>query len=291
MDQILPIAPGPRATAEDIVLLRQIEGIRLALRLFDRQLEASAKAVAKGTPQQRAFDTSCQKFLDSLSSLRSGDRLDQIRRQVGKTEPEPTSPPNKVQETAQTSGDQPAEQPNGDSSATLTPYDRAQLLVDKEAVEARTKYENDRTVLLDKLKQIQDAERPVEEKPQILEGLNTIESWYSKTWKRLESGARGAEILREIEETTRKSKKRRGRSHRPRTRTSSPKVRIKRNSSAHEFLRAIRELDREAQRQARIAREHRDFETMLKAHPYKNNSVPHDRVYLTSGFRNPRAKT
>lgn len=280
MDQMPPIAPGPRATAEHIVLLRQIEGIRLALRLFDRQLEASAKAAANGTPQQLAFDTSCQKFLDSLSSLRSGDRLEQIRSEVEKT----------VQETAQPSANQPVEKPVGDSSAALTPYDRAQLLVDKEAVEARTKYENDRTALLDTLKQIQDGELPAEEKPQILEGLDTIESWYSKTWKRLESGARGAEILREIEETTRKSKKRRGRSHRPRTRTSSPKVRIKRNSSAHEFLRAIRELDREAQRQVRIAREHRDLETMLKAHPYKNNSVPHDRIYLTSGFRNPRAK-
>ncbi|WP_143111772.1 hypothetical protein [Corynebacterium sp. NML130628] len=136
--------------------LKQIEGVRLALRLFDRQLEASAKATANGTPQQRAFDTSCQKFLESLSSLRSGDRLEQIRGKVEKT----------VQEKAQPSGDQPAEKPDGDSSATLTPYDRAQLLVDKEAVEARTKYENDRTVLLDKPKQIQEGELPAEEEPE-----------------------------------------------------------------------------------------------------------------------------
>lgn len=280
MDQMPPILPGPRATTEDIVRLKQIEGVRLALRLFDRQLEASAKATANGTPQQRAFETSCERFLERLSSLRTGDRLEQIRGEVE----------TPVQETAPPSDNQPVEKPDGDSSATLTPYDRAQLLVDKEAVEARTKYENDRTVLLNKLKQIREGELPAEKKPQILEGLDTIESWYSKTWKRLESGARGAEILHEIEETTRKSKKRRGRSHRPRTRTSSPKVRIKRKSSAHEFLRAIRELDQEAQRQARIAREHRDLETMLTAHPYRNNSVPHDRIYLTSGFRNPRAK-
>ena len=79
MDQIPQIVPGPRATTEEIVRLKQIEGIRLALRLFDRQLEASAKATANGTPQQRAFETSCQKFLESLSSLRSGARLEQIR--------------------------------------------------------------------------------------------------------------------------------------------------------------------------------------------------------------------
>ncbi|MCT1664474.1 hypothetical protein M3B15_07735 [Corynebacterium sanguinis] len=55
MDRIEPIPPAPKAQAEEIITLRQIEAIRVKLRLLDRQLEASAQAAASGTPQELAF--------------------------------------------------------------------------------------------------------------------------------------------------------------------------------------------------------------------------------------------
>lgn len=306
MDRINPIPPGPKATIDDVMRLRQIEAIRLSLRLFDRQLEASAKASANGTPQQLAFDNACRKFLDSLSSVRFGERYQEIQDRVaesfGPSEPQAVAAPRqdrnrrsattrrapqrvKPSDTTQTIGENDSE-----VSSTLTPYDRAQLLVDQEAVTARSQYEADRSVLLEKLKKIRDGELSAEEKPEVLEKLNLVEREYSRIWKRLESGARGAEILKEVEKSSRRSNSARKKSSSSGKQKRFPKTRIKRNSTLDQFTQAIRELDREAARQERIASERRELQTMVQSHPYRNNSVSHDRIYLTSGFRNPRAK-
>ncbi|MCT1414645.1 hypothetical protein [Corynebacterium sanguinis] len=324
MDRIEPIPPAPKAQAEEIITLRQIEAIRVKLRLFDRQLEASAQAAASGTPQELAFKTACTKFLDDLSSIRFGLRSEEIRNQVKKSLPnsdpasarEPSvhltapggqqkknNPAKKVSGGSPRSdyAEQPAppkrvkpspdsDTPAGESSkktAKFTPLDRAQLLVDREAVDARLAYEEERTVLLEKLKAIRDGDLDAGLKPEVLSQLDEVEKNYSSIWRRLESGVRGAEILASITKTKRKTGKKRGGRNQQ---APPPRTRIKRNSSSNDFVRAIRALDREAREQARLAAQHREFKSMVQSHPYRPNSVAADRVYLTSGFKNPRAR-
>lgn len=293
MDRILPIPPGPKTTAEDLVRIRQIEAIRLSLRLLDRQLEASAKAAANGSPQHLAFKNACEKFLAELADIRSGERYQKIHAQVAKSMPPPESSialeSDKPDKVVDAEGQIDLVEPN-EASVTLTPFDRAQLLVDKEAIEAREKYESDRTFLLEKLQQIQEGNLPAEEKAGVLEGLNLVEGWYSKIWRSLESGARGAEILRDIEKSTRSSsegkRKTQGTSNRP----HAPKTRIKKKSSLNQFQAAIRKIEQEERQQARMAAQRRELQGIVQSRPHRNNSTSHDRVYVTSGFRNPRAK-
>lgn len=324
MDRIDPIPPEPKATAEEIITLRQIEAIRVRLRLFDRQLEASAKAAASGTPQHLAFQTTCTKFLDDLSSIRFGLRSEEIRNQAKRSLPnsDPTTErgssvhltaPGEQQTKSIPAKDvcgraprsdyaeppAPAKRlkPSPDSGAPaderskkkpkLTPLDRAQLLVDREAVDARLSYEEERTVLLGKLKAIRAGTLGAALKPEVLSQLDEVEKNYSSVWRRLESGIRGAEILASITKTKRKTGKKRGGRNQQ---APPPKTRIKRKSSSNDFARAIRALDREAREQARLAAQHREFKSMVQSHPYRPNSVAADRVYLTSGFKNPRAR-
>ena len=138
MDRILPIPPGPKTTAEDLVRIRQIEAIRLSLRLLDRQLEASAKAAANGSPQHLAFKNACEKFLAELADIRSGERYQKIHAQVAKSMPPPESSialeSDKPDKVVDAEGQIDLVEPN-EASVTLTPFDRAQLLVDKEAIE------------------------------------------------------------------------------------------------------------------------------------------------------------
>lgn len=313
MVRIDPLPPEPNARAEEVITLRQIEAVRLSLRLFDRQLEASAKAAASGTPQHSAFKTACTKFLDDLSSIRFGLRSEEIRNQVKKSlpnsDPAPggqqtkSNPPKEGRGGAPRSDytEQPAptkrlksspasDTPAGESSkkrTKLTPLDRAQLLVDREAVDARIAYEEERTVLLDKLKAIREGTLDAGLKPEVLSQLDEVEKNYSSVWRRLESGIRGAEILASITKTKRTTGKKRGGR---KQQALPPKTRIKRNSSSKDFERAIRALDREAGEQARLAAQHRELKSMVQSHPYRPNSVAADRVYLTSGFKNPRAR-
>lgn len=169
----------------------------------------------------------------------------------------------------------------------LSPLDRAQLLVDREAIDARLAYEEQRSVLLGKLKAIREGFLDSELKPDVLSQLDEVEKNYSSVWRRLESGVRGAEILASITKTKRKAGKKRGGSNQQ---SPPPKTRIRRNSSQNDFVRAIQALDREAREQARIAAQFREFESMVQSHPYRPNSMSADRVYLTSGFKNPRAR-
>jgi|GEM_PF-2839441 len=322
MDKIDPIPPEPKAQAEEIITLRQIEAIRVKLRLFDRQLEASAKAAASGTPQHLAFKTACTKFLDDLSSIRFGLRSEEIRNQVQKSFSNPsTTSESKPSVHPDTPGkrrtkNKPAREgcsrsprsdyteppapakrvkpsPGSDTASDegakkkLSPLDRAQLLVDREAIDARLAYEEQRSVLLGKLKAIREGFLDSELKPDVLSQLDEVEKNYSSVWRRLESGVRGAEILASITKTKRKAGKKRGGSNQQ---SPPPKTRIRRNSSQNDFVRAIQALDREAREQARIAAQFREFESMVQSHPYRPNSMSADRVYLTSGFKNPRAR-
>lgn len=297
MKKKAPVTPGSRATGENIVLIRKIEAVRRALRFFDQQLDMIAKTAAKGTPQQRAFDASCQKFLDALTSFRTGEHLHPHHDRVAGTENNPknkthrkTITPSKKQDSPESSTIGPIEKSDGDTLTTLTPYDQAELLLDREATEARTKYENKRSTLLQKLEKIRQGELPVEQKHQVIEELNLIENQYSRIWQKLVSGDSAAEILHQIENSKHNPRKERRKSARTRNRSHSPTPRMRRNSSRKEFLLAIRELDREIQRQAEITSKHRKLGKLLKSNSHRNNSVSSERIYRTSGFRNPRAK-
>lgn len=297
MKKMTPVTPGPRATGENIVLIRKIEAVRRALRFFDQQLDMIAKTAAKGTPQQRAFDASCQKFLDALTSFRTEERLHPNHDRIAGTENNPknkthqkTITPSKKQGSPESSTIGPIEKSDGDTLPTLAPYDQAQLLLDREAAEARTQYENKRSTLLQKLEKIRQGELPAEQKYQVIEELNLVENQYSRIWQKLVSGDRPAEILHQIENSKHNLGKKRRKSARTRHRSHSPASRMRRNSSRKEFLLAIRELDREIQRQAEITSRHRKLGKLLKTNSHRNNSVSSERIYRTSGFRNPRAK-
>lgn len=296
MKKMTPVTPGPRATGENIVLIRKIEAVRRALRFFDQQLDMIAKTAAKGTPQQRAFDASCQKFLDALTSFRTGEHIHPHHDRIVGTENNPkTKPiaktivPSNRQDSPQSLVMRAVEKSDDGIPTSLTPYDQAQLLLDREAAEARTHYENKRSTLLQKLEKIRQGELPAEQKYQVIEELNLVENQYSRIWQKLVSGDRPVEILHQIENSKHNLGKKRRKSARTRHRSHSPASRMRRNSSRKEFLLAIRELDREIQRQAEITSRHRKLGKLLKTNSHRNNSVSSERIYRTSGFRNPRA--
>ncbi len=172
---------------------------------------------------------------------------------------------------------------------------------------ARAKYEADRTALLKQFEQIREGLLSAEEKPRVREELNAVELEYSRYWQRLTSGARGAEILYEVEKTLREATRARAKSAKHRQtkqakqgkpgkgdnpvsqRRRAPKTRVRRNSSRRTYLNVMRELQLEARRHEQLAASDRRLEAMVWNHPYKENSVADDRLYQTSGARNPRA--
>lgn len=306
-DRVINATPGPNTTRENLVVVRQIEAIRVALRLFDRQLEATAKEALDSTSRTVSLDVPRKRFLEELTSIRKGHRYEKIRKEAMKFKPQKGRESSVNGETS--SSFRPQQKPDGSESEAeakktgkhkqsaektpeLTPFDRAQLLVDREAADARLLYEKERGALLDTLKQIREGAVPATQKPETLDKLNEVEKNYSHIWRRLESGVRGTEILESI---TRKSRSRnkRGRKNKKSAvaqKVSSPKTRMRRNSSMNDFQLAIRRLDQEARRQEALAAKHRELQSMVWTHPYRANSTATDRVYMTSGFRNPRAK-
>lgn len=305
-DRIINAAPGPNTTRENLVVVRQIEAIRVALRLFDRQLEATAKEALESTSRTISFDTPRKRFLEDLTSIRKGHRYEKIRQEAMRFKPHNerksvardatdggfrSRSMSKISASETETKETRQQNESAEKTPELTPFDRAQLLVDREAADARILYEEERGALLDTLKLIREGTVPVTQKPETLDKLNEVEKNYSRIWRRLESGVRGAEILESI---TRKSRRNKGSRRRKKTaaaqNVSSPKTRMRRNSSMNDFQLAIRQLDQEARRQEALAAKHRELQSMVWTHPYRANSTATDRVYMTSGFRNPRAK-
>lgn len=87
-ERIINAAPGPNTTRENLVLVRQIEAIRVALRLFDRQLEATAKEALESTSRTVSFDVPRRRFLEELTSICEGHRYEKIRKEAMKFKPQ-----------------------------------------------------------------------------------------------------------------------------------------------------------------------------------------------------------
>ncbi|RMD17399.1 hypothetical protein CGOTT_10920 [Corynebacterium gottingense] len=86
-DRVINATPGPNTTRENLVVVRQIEAIRVALRLFDRQLEATAKEALDSTSRTVSLDVPRKRFLEELTSIRKGHRYEKIRQEAMRFKP------------------------------------------------------------------------------------------------------------------------------------------------------------------------------------------------------------
>ncbi|WP_165165407.1 hypothetical protein [Corynebacterium qintianiae] len=100
---------------------------------------------------------------------------------------------------AESSKPEPLLEQDESQRSQISALEEAQILVDREAVAARSAYERERTSLLSNLRTAQEQRLGSAEKRPILDALTLVESQYSAIWRRLESGIRGAEILYEVE--------------------------------------------------------------------------------------------
>lgn len=108
-------------------------------------------------------------------------------------------------------------------------------MVDREAADARLLYEKERGALLDTLKQIREGAVRATQKPETLDKLNEVEKKYSRIWRRLESGVRGAEILESITRKNR-SRNKRGRKNKKSAVAQKVSPPPKKNTDAPKFL-------------------------------------------------------
>ena len=270
----------PSIELENRIALAQARELRQVLETFNLRVQALSKD-AETARHQVMLVRDVRAFEDKIGDILHGSRAKEIRASVESSMAE--NPPNP---TSNETPSRKSKQKPQLSAEEL--FKLAQIAVDKEAVNARRKYEQQREELLQQLKAIRVSELSVEEKPKIIAKLDAVEREYSSIWRRLESGARGAEILAEIEAKASKQQRRRRR-HQPK-KYKPLKTQIKKKASVTEFERAVRQLRAdERAAQARI-RNDNFFRSLVYLHPAKTNSMKDDRIYMSAGVPNPRGK-
>ncbi|WP_297851691.1 hypothetical protein [uncultured Corynebacterium sp.] len=269
----------PSIELENRIVLAQARELRQVLETFNLRVQALSKD-AETARHQVMLVRDTRKFEDQISNILHGSRAKEIR--DSEESSMAANPPNPAFDESPSRKSKPKPQLSAEELFKL-----AQIAVDKEAVNARRKYEQRREELLQQLKAMREGELSAEEKPEIIAQLDAVEREYSSIWRRLESGARGAEILAEIE--AKASKQKRRRRHQPK-KYKPLKTQIKKKASVTDFERAVRKLKAdERAAQARI-RDDNFFRSLVYLHPAKTNSMKDDRIYMSAGVPNPRGK-
>lgn len=150
-------------------------------------------------------------------------------------------------------------------------------LLTKENEEAKEKYLDWRDSLLFDLK----AAISADDRASAIQQLDECELWFSKLYKRFQSGRRESELFREQREK-----------HTIEVPITRPKPKQRRRQSSRERtpFKWISFTDKQQQRKRTQEASFAMFRSMLHAHPYKTNDRVDDRIYQTHGTRNPRAR-
>lgn len=227
----------PSVDIENRIVALQTQALLRVLRTFNLRVETLAKE-ADSANYQVFLERELRTFETQISEILRGTKQAEFRQRIeSEIEKEKLEAAELGNDFCTESDPNP---PTIIDSKREDPYALAQIIVDSEAVEARQKYEHDREILLNQLKEIRDGQRPDSEKTSITSGLDDVERNYSRVWRHLESGKRGAEILRKLE--TESSRKGRGLSRKNRGQPKAPKTRIKQRSSRTDFEKAIQNL-------------------------------------------------